>query len=57
MKNCCLTKPGGLFFVIISTGISNDKIQMANGGWGPIEHKTGRIHSFDIWALTLGFNE
>jgi hypothetical protein len=35
--------------------MSNDKIQMSNGGWEPIEYKIDRIPSFDIWALTLGF--
>ena len=28
---------------------------MTNGGWGPIEYTINRIHSFDIWALALGF--
>jgi hypothetical protein len=46
---------GTYFAVIVSTKISNDKIQMSNGGWEPIESKIGRIPQFDIWALTLGF--
>jgi hypothetical protein len=42
--------------VTIPVKISDAKIDMSNGGWGPIQYEIDRIPSFDIWASALGFN-
>jgi hypothetical protein len=35
-------------FVIISIKISNGKIQLSTGGWGPIQYKIDSVHFVDI---------